>query len=85
MDRIVFHYTHFLTLIILSNFYLPLASAWVKQTLMMVAKMDMAMMYVRNFGNNKNGLAEAIFEKKMFKSCLEITKNICQYVATKVK
>ena len=52
---------------------------------MMVAKMDMAMMYVRNFGNNKNGLAEAIFDKKMFKSCLEITKNICQYVATKLK
>ena len=52
---------------------------------MMVAKMDMAMMYVRNFGNNKIGLAETIFEKKMFKSCLEITKNICQYVATKVK
>ena len=52
---------------------------------MIVDKMDMAMMYVRNFGNNKNGLAEAIFGKKMFKSCLEITKNICQYVATKVK
>ena len=52
---------------------------------MIVAKMDMAMMYVRNFVNNKNRLAKAIFEKKMLKRCFEITNNVCLYVASKVK
>ena len=62
-----------------------LSSALAKQKLMMFVKMEMAIMYVRHFVINKNVLAAAIFEKKMFKSFLEITKNICQYVATKVK
>ena len=52
------------SLIVISFHVLSLALA--KETLTMLVNIAMAIIYVTNFAINKNKLAEAIFEKKMF-------------------
>ena len=42
--------------------------ALAKQTLTMFVNIAMAIIYFRNFAINKNRLAEAIFEKKLFQA-----------------